>query len=143
MTRPLLPPEVLIVDDNAINTELVSFLLGAAGLRVACAADAEQALLRLAGQRPDLILMDIQMPGMDGLALTRRLKADPAMRAIPIVALTAYAMKGDEARVRAAGCDGYLAKPINVATFAEQVRRHLGAYLEGGAAAAGDGDKTQ
>jgi len=74
---------------------------------------------------PDLILMDIQMPGMDGLELTRLLKADARTRPIVIVAFTAYAMKGDEAKFRAAGCDGYLSKPIDVATFAEQVRAYL------------------
>jgi CheY-like chemotaxis protein len=119
------PPRVLIVDDNAMNVDLVSYVLSADAMQVESAADAEQALARIAAQPPELILMDIQLPGVDGLELTRRLKADPATRHITILALTAYAMKGDEARMRAAGCDGYIAKPIDVATFAGQVRTWL------------------
>jgi CheY-like chemotaxis protein len=120
------PPRILIVDDNAMNVDLVSFLLAADGMQVESAADAAQASARIAAQHPELILMDIQMPGVDGLELTRRLKADPATRHIPIVALTAYAMKGDEERMLAAGCDGYIAKPVEVATFTRQVRSFLG-----------------
>ena len=116
---------VLIVDDNAMNVDLVSYVLSADGVQVESALDANQAAARIAAQPPDLILMDIQLPGVDGLELTRRLKADPATRHIVILALTAYAMKGDEARMRAAGCDGYIAKPIDVATFAGQVRAWL------------------
>jgi two-component system, cell cycle response regulator DivK len=116
---------VLIVDDNAMNVDLVSYVLSADGVQVESAFDANQAAARIAAQPPDLILMDIQLPGVDGLELTRRLKADPATRHIVILALTAYAMKGDEARMRAAGCDGYIAKPIDVATFAGQVRAWL------------------
>ena len=116
---------VLIVDDNAMNVDLVSYVLSADGVQVESALDANQAAARIAAQPPDLILMDIQLPGVDGLELTRRLKADPATRHIVILALTAYAMKGDEARMRAAGCDGYIAKPIDVATFASQVRAWL------------------
>jgi two-component system, cell cycle response regulator DivK len=118
-------PRVLIVDDNALNIELVSFVLGAAGFEVASALDAEQALAQLPVFNPTLVLMDIQMPGMDGLELTRRLKADAATKHIVVVAFTAYAMKGDETRLREAGCDGYISKPIDVARFASQVRRHL------------------
>ena len=118
---------VLIVDDNAMNVDLVSFLLAADGMQVESAADAAQASARIAAQHPELILMDIQMPGVDGLELTRRLKADPATRHIPIVALTAYAMKGDEERMLAAGCDGYIAKPVEVASFTRQVRSFLAA----------------
>ncbi len=118
-------PRVLIVDDNAINAELVTFLLEAGGLVVESAADAFQALARIGACRPDLILMDIQMPGMDGLELTRRLKADPGTRQIVIVALTSYAMKGDEAKALAAGCDAYLSKPIDVTTFAAKVRSYI------------------
>jgi len=118
-------PRVMIVDDNALNVEMVSFVLGAAGFEVAVALDAEQALARLPAFDPALVLMDIQMPGMDGLALTHRLKTDAATRHIVILAFTAYAMKGDEARMRAAGCDGYISKPINVGSFAAQVRAHL------------------
>jgi CheY-like chemotaxis protein len=118
-------PRVLIVDDNALNIELVNFVLGADGFEVASALDAEQALARLPMFNPALVLMDIQMPGMDGLELTRRLKADAATRHIVVVAFTAYAMKGDEAKLREAGCDGYISKPIDVGRFAAQVRQHL------------------
>jgi two-component system cell cycle response regulator DivK len=118
-------PRVPIVDDNAMNVDLVSFLLTADGMQVQSAADVAQAHARIAAEHPDLILMDIQLPGVDGLELTRRLKTDAATHAIPIVALTAYAMKGDEARMLAAGCDGYIAKPVEVATFTQQVRSFL------------------
>jgi CheY-like chemotaxis protein len=117
---------VLIVDDNAMNVDLVSYVLRADGVEVESAADASEATARIAAHRPDLILMDIQLPGVDGLELTRRLKADAATQHIVILALTAYAMKGDEERMRAAGCDGYIAKPIDVATFAGQVREWFG-----------------
>jgi two-component system, cell cycle response regulator DivK len=120
-------PRVLIVDDNAMNVDLVSFLLAADSMQVESAADAAQAHARIAAQHPDLVLMDIQLPGIDGLELTGRIKADPATRHIVVVALTAYAMKGDAARMRAAGCDGYIAKPIEVASFAARVRSFLAA----------------
>ncbi|OYT87770.1 MAG: hypothetical protein CFE46_11600 [Burkholderiales bacterium PBB6] len=116
------PLRVLVVDDNPLNLELVSFVLGAEGMEVVEAVDAEQAQAKLTGFQPDLVLMDVQLPGLDGLALTRLLKADQATRHMKVVAFTAYAMKGDEGKMRAAGCDGYLAKPIDVATFADQVR---------------------
>jgi CheY-like chemotaxis protein len=118
-------PRVLVVDDCEMNVELVSFILGADDFIVESARDAGQALHAIATFRPDLILMDIQLPGVDGLTLTRALKADPAMRAIVVVAFTAYAMKGDEARMLAAGCDAYLPKPIEVACFAAEVRSCL------------------
>ena len=105
---------LLIVDDNAANLKLARILLQREGYQVRTAADAEEALRVLETFTPRLILMDIQLPGMDGLELTRRLKADGATRDIVILALTAYAMKGDEEKARAAGCDGYIAKPIDV-----------------------------
>ena len=119
------PCRVLVVDDNTLNLELVSFVLDAAGLEVACATHAAQALALIPTFRPALILMDIQMPGVDGVTLTRQLKADPATRDIFIVAFTAYAMKGDDAKMRAAGCDAYLSKPFDVSTFAQTVRGFL------------------
>ena len=112
---------ILVVDDNAMNIDLVAFVLGAEGFLVDIALDASKALQRISVALPDLILMDIQMPGMNGVDLTRQLKADPATRHIPIVAFTAHAMNGDEVKLRAAGCDGYMSKPIDIATFAQRV----------------------
>jgi CheY-like chemotaxis protein len=125
-------PRVLVVDDHALNLELAKFVLEADGMEVACAVDAAQAIPQVSEFAPHLILMDIQMKGIDGLELTRRLKADPTTRHIVVVAFTAYAMKGDEAKFRAAGCDGYVSKPIEVAKFAATVR----ALLAGGATSA-------
>lgn len=122
---------LLVVDDHPLNIELVRFVLEADGFVVESAADALQALDRIPGFAPDLILMDVQLPGMDGLELTRRLKADPATRAIVIVAFTAYAMKGDAERMRAAGCDGYVSKPIDVSRFAAQLRQTLALARDG------------
>jgi len=112
---------VLIVDDNATNLRLAASVLEMEGHQVAQAADADEALARLEDTLPDLILMDIALPGMDGLTLTRQLKADPRTRDIPVVALTAFAMKGDEEKALAAGCIGYLTKPIDTRRFGGQV----------------------
>jgi CheY-like chemotaxis protein len=120
----------LVVDDNAANLRLASFVLSSAGFRVRTAANAEQALARVRESCPSLILMDLQMPGMDGFELTRRLKADPATRSVVVIAVTAYAMKGDEARARAAGCDGYLSKPIDTQALPAVVREHLTSLKE-------------
>ena len=116
---------VLIVDDNPQNLKLARLLLTAEGYDARTAVDAEQALMLLQEVAPKLILMDIQLPGMDGLELTRRLKAQPKTREIIIVALTAFAMKGDEEKARAAGCDGYIAKPIDVNTLPRAVATYL------------------
>ncbi|HWQ15668.1 MAG TPA: response regulator [Roseiflexaceae bacterium] len=116
---------ILIVDDNPLNLKLTRVLLRGAGYEVRAAVDAEEALAALATFRPRLILMDIQLPGLDGLELTRRLKADPATRDIVVVALTAYAMKGDEQRAREAGCDGYIAKPIDTRTLPDVIAGFL------------------
>lgn len=105
---------ILIVDDNPQNLKLARVLLAGEGYAVKTAVDAEEALRVLETFTPELILMDVQLPGMDGLTLTRLLKSDAAHAETVIVALTAYAMKGDEERVLAAGCDGYIAKPIDV-----------------------------
>lgn len=120
--------QVLIVDDNATNLKLASEVLEMEGLFVLRAGDANEALAILAHTRPDLILMDIALPGMDGLELTRQLKARPEFSGVPIVALSAFAMKGDEQKAIAAGCDGYITKPINTRTFSTQVA----AYVTGG-----------
>lgn len=108
---------VLVVDDNPTNLKLLSYVLASRGYAVQTAADAPSALAALRARRPRLILMDLQLPGLDGLELSRALKADPATRDIVIVAVTAYAMKGDEERALAAGCNGYIAKPIDTRTF--------------------------
>jgi two-component system cell cycle response regulator DivK len=116
---------VLIVEDNPTNMTLAVFLLQSAGHSVLTAADAEVGLTLARGQHPDLILMDIQLPGMDGLEATVLLKRDEATRAIPVIALTALAMKGDEERIRAAGCDGYIAKPMRYQEFLATITAHL------------------
>ena len=104
---------VLVVDDNLSNLKLIEYLLRAKGYDVATALDAESALSAVRAHAPRLVLMDLQLPGIDGLELTRRLKQDPETRHIVILAVTAYAMKGDEQRARDAGCDGYITKPID------------------------------
>ena len=116
---------ILIVDDNAINLKLVAYLMKANGYTVETALDAESAIESIRANHPDVILMDIQLPGIDGLELTRRLKADPKTRDIVIVAVTAYAMKGDQAKALAAGCDDYITKPIDTRTLPETIAKHL------------------
>ena len=116
---------VLVVEDNAANMTLAVFLLQSAGHTVLSATDAEAGLTLARDSRPDLILMDIQLPGMDGLEATRMLKLDHTTRAIPVIALTALAMKGDEERIRAAGCDGYIAKPLAYRDFLASVAGQL------------------
>ena len=124
---------ILIVDDAPLNLKLANIVLCKEGFQVHTAADAEVALAMLERVNPDLILVDIQLPGMDGLELTRLLKSNPATRGIVLVALTACAMKGDDERAFEAGCDGYLTKPIEVGKFGARVRE----YLSKGAGAAG------
>ena len=113
--------KILAVDDNATNLKLVSNLLEFEGYEMLQAVDADEAQRVLAGELPDLILMDIALPGMDGLTLTRLLKQDARTRHIQIVALTAFAMKGDEQKAYDAGCDGYITKPIDTRRLPEQV----------------------
>jgi two-component system, cell cycle response regulator DivK len=108
---------ILIVDDNPTNLKLARVVLAAEGYEVRVAVDAEEALALLEGFHPRLILMDLQLPGMDGLTLIRLLKEDPATSGVAILALTAYAMKGDEEKARQAGCDGYITKPIDTRTL--------------------------
>jgi two-component system cell cycle response regulator DivK len=103
---------VLVIEDNQANMKLATLLLRNAGHTVLCAADAEAGLTIARAELPDLILMDIQLPGMDGLAATALLKKDPATAAIPVIALTAMAMKEDEEKSQVAGCDAYMAKPL-------------------------------
>jgi two-component system cell cycle response regulator DivK len=117
--------KILVVEDNPTNMKLATMLLTSAGHEVITAADAEIGLTMARDEQPDLILMDIQLPGMDGLAATRVLKLDEATRHIPVIALTALAMKGDEERIRAAGCDGYIAKPMRYQEFLASVAGQL------------------
>ena len=116
---------VLIVDDNPTNLKLVAYLVKAQGYEVETASDAEAAVASIAARRPHLILMDLQLPGIDGLELTRRLKADPATREIKVIAVTAYAMKGDHEKALAAGCDDYVTKPIDTRALPQVIARHL------------------
>jgi two-component system, cell cycle response regulator DivK len=117
--------KVLVVEDNPTNMTLAIFLLQSAGHAVLSAADAEAGLTLARDEQPDLILMDIQLPGMDGLEATALLKKAAATHAIPVIALTALAMKGDEERIRAAGCDGYIAKPMRYREFLATITAHL------------------
>lgn len=117
--------KVLIVEDNPANMTLATFLLKSAGHTVLSATNAETGLTLAREEQPDLVLMDIQLPGMDGLQATGLLKSDEATRAIPVIALTALAMKGDEERIRAAGCDGYIAKPLAYKDFLATISAQL------------------
>jgi CheY-like chemotaxis protein len=119
---PGAPRRVLVVEDNRQNLELVQFLLEEAGMEVRSAADVKQARAELERELPDLVLMDMQLPGVAGLELVAELRRHPRFRALPIVALTAHALRGDRERFLAGGCDGYIPKPIDVATFAADVQ---------------------
>jgi CheY-like chemotaxis protein len=116
---------ILLVEDNATNRYLATFLLEQRGWTVVHAADGEEALAEAAGAAPDLVLMDIQMPKMDGYEAARQFKAQEGLRRIPLVALTSYAMAGDRDRALAAGFAGYIEKPIATETFASQVEKFL------------------
>jgi CheY-like chemotaxis protein len=120
-----MPARILIVDDNHANQKLVAFLMKANGHEVDTAGDAESAIEKIRAHKPDVILMDIQLPGIDGLELTERLKRDPATMDIVVVAVTAYAMKGDKDRAYAAGCDDYITKPIDTRALPDTIARHL------------------
>jgi len=116
---------VLVVDDNALNLKLTRTLLVTHGYEVQTAASGSEALEALQTFVPQMILLDLQMPVMDGFELARRLKQDPRLREVVLIALTAYAMKGDEARALAAGCDGYIAKPIDTRALPLQLAAYL------------------
>lgn len=116
---------ILVVDDNPKNVKLVAFILGAKGYRIRTAGAADEALAVLEHEVPALILMDLQLPGMDGLTLTSMLKRDPRTKDTIIVAFTAYAMKGDEDRAREAGCDGYITKPVDTRSLPTQIAQYL------------------
>jgi two-component system cell cycle response regulator DivK len=128
---------ILIIEDNQANMKLASLLLRNAGHTVLCAVDAETGLTLAHAGQPDLILMDIQLPGMDGLAATALLKQNPATAAIPIIALTALAMKEDREKTKAAGCDAYIAKPLRYQELYAAIDTLL---LKGGQQAAGEAD---
>ncbi len=117
---------ILIVDDNPTNLKLVTYLMRAHGYDVRTATDADSALAAIRERKPRLVLMDVQLPGVDGLELTRRLKADPETKTIAILAVTAYAMKGDQEKAIAAGCDGYVTKPIDTRKLPDLVARFMG-----------------
>ena len=122
-----MPGKILVVEDNALNMKLILMTLCPYGYSLVGASDGEEALEMAEREKPDIIIMDIQLPGMDGLEVTRRLRKSHLFSHVPIVAVTAYAMKGDEEKILAAGCDAYLAKPINPrqlpGVIAEMLRR--------------------
>ncbi len=116
---------ILVVEDNEQNLELVEYLLEDAGAVVRSAMDADAARAALAKETPELILMDMQLPGTDGLTLVSEIRQRQEMQQLPIIALTAHAMRGDRERFLAGGCDGYVAKPIDVATFVDELAKFL------------------
>ncbi|APF37729.1 response regulator [Chelatococcus daeguensis] len=122
-----MPKTVLIVEDNDLNMKLFSDLLEAHGYATLKTASGVEAMEIARANRPDLILMDIQLPEVSGLEVTKWLKQDAELKAIPVIAVTAFAMKGDEERIREGGCEAYLSKPISVAKFLETVRNYLDA----------------
>jgi CheY-like chemotaxis protein len=119
--------KILLVEDNPVNRRLAVFLLRAHGYEVREATTGLEALEILEKERPDLIVMDIQLPGMDGLEVTRKIKGQPSMADIPVIAVTSYAMKGDREKALAAGCVGYVTKPIDKTIFIQEVAARLGA----------------
>jgi len=116
---------ILVVDDNPLNVKLLRILLTKEGYEVQTAPDAEEALRLLATYRPKLILLDIQLPGMDGFQLVRKLRADPSLRSVKVVAVTSYAMKGDEQKAIDAGFDGYIPKPIDTRALPDAVKKYV------------------
>lgn len=126
------PHRILVVEDNEANQLLARAVLELEGYIVDVAGSAQEARERLRETKPNLILMDLQLPGEDGLSLTRELKAQPSMADIPVVALTAHAMRGDREQALTAGCVGYIAKPIDTHTFGDEVRSFLNEQVDGG-----------
>ena len=116
---------ILVVEDQMDNRQILRDLLGNAGYTLVEAENGEEALAAVAKQRPDLILMDIQLPVMDGYEATRRIKSDPATKSIPIIVITSYALSGDEGKARAAGCDAYVTKPYSPRQLLAKVREFL------------------
>jgi two-component system cell cycle response regulator DivK len=116
---------VLIVEDNELNMKLFHDLLEASGMQILMTRNGIDALEVAKREKPDLIVMDIQLPEMSGLEVTERIKSDPELRPIPVIAVTAFAMKGDEERIRAAGCEAYMSKPISIDRFISTVKAFL------------------
>jgi two-component system cell cycle response regulator DivK len=116
---------ILVVEDHEDNRQILRDLLGNAGYDMVEAETGEDGLTAAASQRPDLILMDIQLPGIDGYETTRRLKADPALRAVPIIVVTSYALSGDDIKAREAGCDAYVTKPYSPRQLLAKIREYL------------------
>ena len=119
--------KILLVEDNPVNRRLAVFLLRSQGYEVHEVTTAQEAFENIEKERPDLIVMDIQLPGMDGLEVTRRIKAQPATADIPVIAVTSYAMKGDREKALAAGCVGYVTKPIDKNIFIQEITARIGA----------------
>ncbi len=117
--------KILYIEDNEQNLYLVTFILEKHGYEVFAAMDGQEGIERAASVHPDLILLDIQLPLMDGYAVARQLRTNPDLAGIPIVAVTSYAMAGDRDKALASGCNGYIEKPINPDTFMQQVEQHL------------------
>ena len=116
---------ILIVEDNELNMKLFHDLLEAHGYQTLATREGTEALEIAKTHHPDIILMDIQLPGVSGLEVTRQIKSNTELRHIPIIAVTAFAMKGDEEKIRQGGCEAYIAKPITVSKFIETIERHL------------------
>lgn len=125
MSTPEQKKKVMIVEDNELNMKLFHDLLEAHGIDVIQTRDGREALDLARAENPDLILMDIQLPEVSGLDVTRWIKADEGLKSIPVIAITAFAMKGDEEKIREGGCEDYISKPISVMSFLEKVRKYL------------------
>jgi two-component system cell cycle response regulator DivK len=123
--RTLVSKRILVVEDHEDNRQILRDLLGSAGYAMIEAVNGEDGVAMAAAERPDLILMDIQLPLIDGYEATRRIKADPALASIPIIAVTSYALSGDEEKARSAGCDGYVTKPYSPRELLRKVREYL------------------
>ena len=116
---------ILVVEDQADNRQILNDLLTSAGYEIVHAENGEEALAAVAMERPDLILMDIQLPLLDGYEVTRRIKADPALRTIPVIAVTSYALSDDEGKAKAAGCDAYVSKPYSTRALLAKIREYV------------------
>lgn len=117
--------KILVVEDNETNMYLIHYILTRAGFQVCKASNGEEGVAAAESELPDLVLMDIQLPGIDGLEATRRIRSSQKLASVPIVALTAHAMTGDREKVMGAGCDGYIEKPINPETLLDTLKKHL------------------